>query len=155
MERGERQSGMKISPSSLSPQGLRPILVIEQSSVSCHRNIGQIMIEHVQIWSESGQNISQLLPQEAHPLSGSLPGDSRAKEADFAGKGVDLNDFASLFHLAADASLEFYTTVDQVLDKCLLGSGVTRNPLLPQFLIALPVLPWKSRVTGTAFGKTA
>ena len=58
-------------------------------------------------------------------------------------------------HLAADHSFERATTVDQVLDKGLLGSGVTRNPLLPQFLVALPVLPWKFWVTGIAFVKTA
>jgi hypothetical protein len=89
------------------------------------------------------------------PIPCSLPGDSRAKEADFAGKGVDLNDFASLFHLAADASLEFYTTVDQVLDKCLLSSGIARNPLAPQFPVTLPVPPERFGMARTTFVKAA
>jgi hypothetical protein len=88
-------------------------------------------------------------------LFGGFPGHSFAKEADFASKGIDLNDLTSLFHLAADAGLEFDTTVDQVLDEGLLASGVTRNSLLPQFLVTLPVLPWEFWLAKTAFLKTA
>jgi hypothetical protein len=88
-------------------------------------------------------------------LFGSFPGHGFAKEADFAGKGIDLNDLTSLFHLAANASFELDTTVDQVLDKGLLASGVTRNSLLPQFLVTLPVLSWEFWLARTTFLKTA
>jgi len=88
-------------------------------------------------------------------LFGSFPGYGFTKEADFAGKGIDLNDLTSVLHLAANAGFEFDTTIDQVLDKGLLASGVTRNSLLPQFLVTLPVLSWGFWLARTTFLKTA
>jgi hypothetical protein len=64
-------------------------------------------------------------------LFGSFPGHGFAKEADFAGKGIDLDNLTGLLRFAANASFELDTTVDQVLDKGFLASGVTRNSLLP------------------------
>jgi hypothetical protein len=85
----------------------------------------------------------------------SFPGHGFTKEADFASEGIDLNDLTSLLHLAANASFELDTTVDQVLDKSLLASGVTGNSLPPQFLVTLPALPWEFWLARTTFLKTA
>jgi hypothetical protein len=73
-------------------------------------------------------------------LFGSFPGHGFAKEADFASEGIDLDDLTGLLNLATNAGFELNTTVDQLLDKSFLASGVTRNSLLSQFLVALPVL---------------
>jgi hypothetical protein len=88
-------------------------------------------------------------------LFGSFPGHGFAEKADFASEGIDLNDLTSLFHLAANAGLELDTTVDQVLDKGLLGGGATRDSLSPQFLVTLPVLLGRPGLAGTSLVKTA
>jgi hypothetical protein len=52
-----------------------------------------------------------------------------------------------------DAIFKLNTTVDQVLDKGLLASGVTGNSLLPQFLVTLPIILWGFRLAGAIFLK--
>jgi hypothetical protein len=83
-----------------------------------------------------------------------FPGYVFPEEADFASEGIDLNDLTGLLNLAANASLEPNATIDQVLDKSLFTGGVTRNALLPQFLITLPVLPCELWFARTTFLKT-
>jgi hypothetical protein len=83
----------------------------------------------------------------------SFSGYSLTKEADFADEGTDLNDLTSLLRLAVNAIFKLNGTVDQVLDKRLLAGGVTRNSLLPQFLVTLPGLPWEFGPAMTSFLK--
>jgi hypothetical protein len=74
-------------------------------------------------------------------------------EADFTSEGIDLNDLTSLLRLTVNTIFELNATVDQVLDKRLLAGGVTRNSLLPQFLVTLPILPWEFGLAMTSFLK--
>ena len=72
---------------------------------------------------------------------------------DFAGEGIDLNDLTSLSHLAANAGFELDSTADQAFNESLLAGGVTRNSLLSQFLVTLPILPWGFGLVSTTFLK--
>jgi len=74
-------------------------------------------------------------------------------EADFTSEGIDLNDLTSLLRLTVNTIFKLNATVDQVLDKRLLAGGVTRNSLLPQFLVTLPILPWEFGLAMTSFLK--
>jgi len=74
-------------------------------------------------------------------------------EADFTSEGIDLNDLTSLLRLTVNTIFKLNATVDQVLDKRLLAGGVTRNSLLPQFLVTLPILPLEFGLAMTSFLK--
>jgi hypothetical protein len=88
-------------------------------------------------------------------LFGGLRWQCLAKQVGFAGKGVDLNDLTGLLQLAANASFEIDTAVDQALDEGPPGCGVARNSLSPQFLVTLPVFPWRFLLAGATFLQTA
>jgi hypothetical protein len=112
------------------------------------------VVEHIQVWLKTRQDISQFVPEEAYPLFGSLPRHSCAKQADFTGEGIDFNDLASLFQFVVNAGLELDTAIDQVLDEGLLGGRVTGDSLSPQFLVTLSVLPGRPGLARTSLVKT-
>ena len=95
------------------------------------------------------------MPEKGYALFGTLLRHSCAKEADFAGKGVNLDDLTGLLGAAANTSLELDTTVSQRLDEGPSGCGVARNSLSPQFLGTLPVFPWRFLLAGATFLQTA
>ena len=108
------------------------------------------MVEHAQIGLDAGQKPPKTLFEGSYSLRCVFSWHGFIKEANFAGVRVNLDNLESQM---CEFVFELNAAVDQGFNESFFTSGITGNPLPPQFLVALPAFPLRFCLARAAFFK--